>query len=409
MKHRVTRCLAPAILLHLSTVLCLAQQASPAPAPPEDATRKEIAITEALLPKLADRAPALYVLATDYAASGNASKALLLLKECIDLDEGFDPSEDAVFRPLQKDPTFQALVKRAAQRYPAVHRAQPAFTVEEKDLIPEGLAADRAGRVFFMSSLNRRKIVQVRNGAVSDFVAADQYDLPPVLGLKVDPQDGGLWANTGAGSGGQSELVHFDASGKLLGRSRPSTPGKHLFNDLVLRGEHEVFLTDSLANAAFRFDRKTNTFTTLRLARAVYYPNGIALSGDGNLLFVADAFGVLRYDLRDGSSSEVEPGLHTTLAGMDGMYWHGGWLIAVQNGIGLPRIARFQLSTDGSRVTKSEILEYRSEFVELPTTGALVNGRFYFICNSQIDNLRDDKLVDPAKLRAIRVGVVKLD
>ncbi|HKS96003.1 MAG TPA: hypothetical protein VJV74_07695, partial [Terriglobia bacterium] len=68
----------------------------------------------------------------------------------------------------------------------------------------------------------------------------------------------------------------------------------------------------------------------------------------------------------------------------------------------------FQLSADGARVTESEILEYRSDFVELPTTGAIAKGKFYFICNSQLDNLRDEKIVDPSKVQPVRIGVVSL-
>jgi hypothetical protein len=75
----------------------------------------------------------------------------------------------------------------------------------------------------------------------------------------------------------------------------------------------------------------------------------------------------------------------------------------------LPRLARFQLSADGARITMSEILEYRSDFVELPTTGAITQGKFYFIANSQIDNLRDEKIVDPSRLRPVRIGVVSLE
>lgn len=376
---------------------------------PESEVRAEIAGTEALLPKLADRGAALYLMASDYATLGDTAKALALLKECLELGEGFDPSQDPAFAKLRANPEFRALSEKVAKQFPAVHRAQLVFTVPEKGLIPEGLAADATGHVFYMSSLNRRKVVQVKDGVGSDFVKAGVYGLLPVIGLKIDPKDGGLWADTGTDSDGQSELVHFDSAGKLVDRFDPPTPGKHLFNDLVLRGETEIYLTDSFANVAYSFDRHAHRFTALKMSRALYYPNGITLSGDGNQLFVADAFGVLRYDLRDGSSSEVQPGTGVTLAGVDGMYWDRGWLVLVQNGIGLPRVARFQLSADGAHVTKAETLEYRSDLVELPTTGTIVQQKFYFICNTQIDNWKNEKIVDPTKLRPVRVAAVELE
>jgi hypothetical protein len=33
---------------------------------------------------------------------------------------------------------------------------------------------------------------------------------------------------------------------------------------------------------------------------------------------------------------------------------------------------------------------------------------FYFIENAQIDNFKDDKIVDPGKLEPVRIGVVEL-
>lgn len=80
---------------------------------------------------------------------------------------------------------------------------------------------------------------------------------------------------------------------QLIERFSQNTPGPHLFNDLVVRNPNEVYLTDSLANQALRFDRKAHIFTVLSLPRAIYYPNGIALSEDSEFLYIADAFGVL--------------------------------------------------------------------------------------------------------------------
>ena len=123
---------------------------------------------------------------------------------------------------------------------------------------------------------------------------------------------------------------------------------------------------------------------------------------------MADDFGVVRVNLDTGGSSEVNPGPRTTLAGIDGLYWHKGSLIAVQNGIGSPRIASFHLSKDGSRVTATTVLENRSAFTTLPTTGAIHGNDFYFIANSQLDNLNGDKVMDVTKLAVVRIAVVPL-
>ena len=140
----------------------------------------------------------------------------------------------------------------------------------------------------------------------------------------------------------------------------------------------------------------------------MFQPNGIALSDDEQFLFVADQFGILRYEIKSGRSVELSPGASNTLAGADGLYWHNGSLIAVQNGIGSPRIAAFQLAGDGLHVAKTIILENRSAFTTLPTTGAIRGDRFYFIVNSQIDNLNGDRILDPTTLAPVRIAVLDL-
>src|SRR5215467_9862700 len=56
--------------------------------------RDEIKKLEEMLPRLVDRGAALFLLAHDYARLGEEAKALELLKQCVALDEGFDPGGD---------------------------------------------------------------------------------------------------------------------------------------------------------------------------------------------------------------------------------------------------------------------------------------------------------------------------
>ncbi|HZD95989.1 MAG TPA: hypothetical protein VE133_17135, partial [Candidatus Sulfotelmatobacter sp.] len=105
---------------------------------------------------------------------------------------------------------------------------------------------------------------------------------------------------------------------------------------------------------------------------------------------------------------EVHPGNSNTLSGIDGLYWYRGSLIGIQ-GLGMNRVARFQLDPAGVKVIKTTVLEYRSDFVESPTTGAIDGSNFYFMANTQIDHWRDEKIVDPDKLAPVRVAVVGLD
>ena len=379
-------------------------------AEPADAAdvREQIAVVEKLKPVVPDRGAVLFFLSTAKQHLGETREALELLKECLKLREGFDPSGSPSFIGLKGTKEFDDLVAAVRRDFPVVAQARPAFVTEERDLIPEGLAYDAKQNLFYLGSLNRKKIVKIdSDGRVSDFVPADQYGLLPVLGIRLDPTDGTVWANTFEDAG-RAELVHFDSTGKLLGRYAPKDNAKHGFNDLVVRKNGEVITTDSLNNQVFRFDPQSHAFTPLPPYRMLFYPNGIALADDDRSLYVADGVGVVKMDLVDNSSRDVDPGPRNTLAGADGLYWRNGSLIAVQNGIGSARVAVFKLSKEGNRVMQTTVLENRTQFTVLPTTGAIRGNDFYFIVNSQIDNLNGDKIMDVTKLAAVRIAVVRL-
>lgn len=119
--------------------------------------------------------------------------------------------------------------------------------------------------------------------------------------------------------------------------------------------------------------------------------------------------GVIMIDLRNNVAREVDPGRHNSLAGFDGLYWYKHSLVAVQYGTGSFRVVRDRLSANGLRVTSAEVLEYRTPLVSFPTTGAIARGNFYFIANTGVANLKDDTVVDPARLEPINIAVVSLD
>ena len=377
---------------------------------PADAAqiRAQITLAEKLLDKTPDRGAVLYFLAVAHAQLREPLDALASLKECIQLKEGFDPAGEPAFAGLKGDSDFDKLVEQAHRDFPAVSQAHSAFVTTEKDLIPEGLAYDPDVDALYLSSLNRRKITKIpRQGKITDLVPSERYNLLPVLGIRMDPLDGTIWSASSTETG-KSELLHFEKSGTLVARFSLVKDEKHEFHDLVVSRKREVLLTDTLANLLFRFDMKTHEFKSIALSRDLLLPNGVALTDDGEALFVADQLGVLRLDLKTGESTEVEPGAHCTLAGADGLYWHKGRLVAVQNGIGSPRIALFQMTKDGRRVSKTTVLEYRSNFTVLPTTGALNGDDFYFIANSQLDNLNGEHILDATKLEPVRIGVLRL-
>jgi len=389
-----------------------AQQSAPAPALSAEAAnrfRSMIQTTESALPQIPDRGAALFLLSRLYGRLGDLPKALALAKESVALDAGFDPGAAPWLKPLQDNSEFRELVERVRRQNPPVHHARVAFTVPDKDLFPEGLAVDAEKRLFYMGSMHRRKIVKITpEGEVSDFVKQGRYDLMPVGGVRVDTANHEIWAASDPAER-PSELMHFDASGKLVERYPAPGAGPHDLNDLVVRNSDEVFTTDTEAHLVFRFDRKSHAFTPLKFPRPIFYPNGIALSDDRNLLYVADILGVIVVDLLTNAAQEVIPDAYDTLSGIDGLYWYKGDLIGVQYGTAAYRVMRWHVAKDGHTVTANEILERGTDLVKDPTTGAIFEGKFYFMANTGIDNLDDDKIIDESKLEPVQIAVVPLE
>lgn len=406
-------------MLGCAALLCLAAAAAMAIPPQTDPAtlpvgparfRADIQSVERSLPRIRDRGAATFFLAWAYAHVGNLQKSLALLKQC-PIEEGFDPSGVNAFQPLENNAEFRALVERAHRKYPPVHRARVAFTIGDSELFPEGIAADATRGIFYLGSEYHDKIVRVtESGAYSDFVKEGVYDLMPVGGVHVDTADHSVWAATDPGPKNRSELVHFDASGKLLERYTAPGSGPRDLNDFVLRGEREIYVTDTFADQVYRFDRRTHEFSRLAFPRPILYPNGITLSGDGDFLYVADMLGVLRVDLHSGSAQEVQVDGRLTLAGIDGLYSYRGGLVGIQYGAGAYRVVQWRLSRDGLRVASAEMLEYRTPLVKNPTTGAIVGEKLYFMANTGIDNLDDNgHIMDRAKLEKVTIAALRLE
>lgn len=133
-----------------------------------------------------------------------------------------------------------------------------------------------------------------------------------------------------------------------------------------------------------------------KYADGFLFPNGI--TSDGKSLYVADFRGLHRFDLVTKERSKIETDV--LVNGIDGLDFHDGTLIGIQNSIGNPRVIRVHLGTN-----RVEVLESRNRFFELPTTGALAGDEYFFIANPGLRSFDDgqirpwDRLEDPVMLR----------
>jgi sugar lactone lactonase YvrE len=355
------------------------------------------------------------MLAVLHAERGEKKEALRWLERLVEIKWTFVP-DDIDFAALKGDPAYREISAKLAKNEPVVSRSAPAFSLPEKDFIPEGIAYDPKERTFYLGSLYKRKIVAVgKDKAARDFTSEAQDGLFAVLGMKVDAPRRHLWVASVAfptmkgftpDMNGKAALFQYDlGTRKLIAKLEPpSTGAPSLLNDIAINAKGDVFVTDSTRGGVYVARKGEGKLTDLVPPDKFRYPNGVVLSKDEKSLFVAHFRGMSRVDAATGEEARLEAAKGIVLSGIDGMALYEGSLVAVQNGFSRGRVTRFFLDKAGARVEREEILESGSPLVALPTTGAVADGAFYYIANSQLRSFDADKRILP--LDALKESVV---
>ena len=275
-----------------------------------------------------------------------------------------------------------------------------AFTINQPDLVPEGIAHDPVTRTFFVGSTYRRKIVAVGpDGAARDFTAEAQDGLMGVVGMKVDARRRRLWVASGdAGRNmpmkgmkpdgeGRSGLFEYDlGTGKLAARHLlPGGRAKHFLNDLVVDAGGRVYVTDSLEGSIYTV-RSGGRLERFVGPGRLPGPNGIAIAGDQRTLFVAARGGYRAVDVATRRVRAL-PGA-APYGSTDGLVHHGGSLIAVQPWEQGRVVQRHVLSPAGDRIVRSSVLVADHPEHLQPTTGVVVDGELFYVANSQLQLFR---------------------
>jgi len=428
---RVRRAAAPLALLGLLAALALPGAARQRPSVIEEYRRaaaavekKDYRLAAGHFSRALAGAPThpglMAELARAEALSGDRRTGLVRLAQALGLGSGLDVVEDPAMAPLLGGDDAAGVRKAAASLRTPVSNSAEAFRLAQRDLIPEGLAYDPAGKAFYLGSIHRRKIVRIDTaGRTTDFVPEARDGLLAVLGMKVDASRRVLWAATegtlnmkggGPGDVGRSALRQYDLRSGRLVRSLElhPDPGPHLFNDVAVDARGQVLVTDSEDGSVWRLRQGAERLERLAGPGALDYPNGLALSSDERRLFVAHLAGIAVFDLSSGRMSALPHPEWLTLTDIDGLYREGHRLVAVQNGLSPARVALFDMNPEEDRVIGMRILERGHPlFASIPTTGAVAEGWFYYIANAQLrafdaknQILPMEKLQEPVILRA---------
>jgi sugar lactone lactonase YvrE len=362
----------------------------------------------------------MYNLACAHALTGHGPEALRLLGGIARMGLVYSAEKDSDFDSIKSTAEFKAVLERFASNRLRAGRGEPALTLSEKGLVTEGVAYDPVEKFFYVSSIYRRKIVRARLGGATEDFAGEREGLWSVFGMKVDARRRLLWATTAAHpqmqgfreeENGASAVLKFDLrSGKLLKRyALPKTSGPHLLGDLTLDARGDVYTTDSLSPAIYRITSAKDEIEPFVSGAPFVSPQGLDFSPDGQL-FVADyARGVFAVDTSTKKVSMLASPPDATLLFIDGLYFHRGALVCVQNGVNPMRVVRLRLDKSRAAVERFEVLEANSPFFDEPTLGVVVGDDLYYVANSQWEAIgRDGQLAPLEKLHEHVILKLKL-
>jgi WD40 repeat protein len=296
-----------------------------------------------------------------------------------------------------------------------LHAQEIAFTVAEKDLIPEGITHDPAMGDFFISSIFKDKIVKVSKGKITDFITTGHEGFMGGVGLHIDAKRRILWAVSGniLGKKFRRGIHAFDlTTGKLLKKvTFPTDTAKNFFNDLVIADDGAVYVTDTFGHGVWKWgldmespDKKDVKPVKLILDGKVEWPNGITISPDNEYLFVAAGNGLKRINITTGHVESLSmPDGTVTSKGLDGIEFYNNSIVAVQNNHEKNsdmKVVRYFLSENNDVIEKIDVIDTGNKYFDIPTTLVIVNDELFVLANSQLGNLdqENQKIRQPEKL-----------
>lgn len=355
-------------------------------------------------------------LAMAYAGEDSKTQTYDTLMKLLNQGYSYDIEKDPRFDNVHGNKLWNYIVVNNANNGKPFGEGKVAFDLPKGDLLLESIAWDPTRKEFLVGSVREGKVyLSDASGKLTDFISSDAVNgLTGVFGLAVDaPRDKLYVIANGvpyfnqfkADMLGTGALYEFAlSSGKFIHKYNLPSDGKNHVLTSVTAGAGLVFVADGVNQEIYRADAGALKLVTGNTALTGI--RGIALSGDGKILYLADeALGIFGLDLSKTKAFEIAHNADKlTFGGIDGLYWYDGALIAIQNEMQPQRIMRFKLSPDGRSVTAAMALDVAQPSFKLLTVGTVAGDKFYTIVNSQ-KGLYDKYgvLTDSANLEPVHI------
>ena len=398
--------------LLLASLLAAAAAAAAQPAPwpravLDFASPAEITRVAAAFPNSANmqrRRIAAALDAHDAAAALDASPRLAAMGATL------SPASRARIAGLVGEAPVAALAARFEANGKPLGASSAYATLGNDQRLIEGLIWEPRTRRLYATSVVGRRLVEVRpDGAhpvlehVGSFFAGAADPTRPLLWISSAAIE-----QTPAGAR-FTGLIGVDpahpAAALRIAAPAGATPG-----DVAVGADGIVYVSDGMNGAVYRCRPGCAALETWLPAGTFRSAQGMALSADGRLLYVADyRYGLAVVERATGRVKRINAPRDLMLDGIDGLVRDHGRLIVIQNGSPPVRIAALALSVDGFGVTGLSVLERANPAWDEPSLGALIGDRLVYVSNPQWERygaggtVTGEGPIQPTVIRALRL------
>lgn len=286
----------------------------------------------------------------------------------------------------------------------------------------EGIAWDARHGVLLLTEMRRGTAWRMtREGRSHDLRLDTVPGMSAVWAARAAPDGQSLWVSSAsmppharahAASVPAAAIWQVDSKrGAVTGRwALPDSLAEHAPGDLLVLRDGRVLVSDAGTAALYVLHPRAGRIETIRhpLLRS---PQGMVelpadrAGADTDVVLLADySHGLLRINLATSNVQRVDDAVDRSVLGLDGLAWHKGQLVAVQNGLTTPRVVAIALDHDARRVRDVVTLWRDTTMLVSPTTLTSDGEALWLFANTQWDDYAPDgSRVANRPLRAARV------
>ncbi len=276
-------------------------------------------------------------------------------------------------------------------------RIKKEYLINEKDLVPEGIAYSKKNDVFYLTSVGKFKILEVdRNtGAQKDFIKEHEFGYTPGAGIYVDDERNLLHAIGGYYQikDSLSSLFTFDlTTKKLIRKHNVEDKGEHFLNDMIKDKDGNLYLTDAKDSSVYILRKDNDRLELFFKSPEIELPNGIAISDDNTKLYIASSpNGVRILDISSKIILNEEDKLGES-QGIDGLEFFNGNLFGVQNSVGANsfNFRKLILNDAQNKILGVEVIDSHTPKLNVPLTFCIVGDEAIVIGNSNLQYLNQE-------------------